>query len=256
MPRDKDIKLWELFHEYTKLRPSIVHKQLPSEKEIVEIMRKQKRFFPITNKIKLEVPSQKIKVSLEKVIFKRRSVRKFSDKPLTFQQLSKLLKLVYGVSSYIYLSDGKPYGLRTVPTAGALHTCELYIICFNVKNIPRGIYHFNPDEELLELLKKSENILNEFEKCLSQPSLFSGYSLAIVITGLFSKTFYKYGERGYRYVFLDGGHIGENIYLVTTAMGLGTVGICGFYDDLLSKFLMIDSYEEILLYVFLVGRMI
>ena len=76
----------------------------------------------------------------------------------------------------------------------------------------------------------------------------------MIITGTFVKAVTKYGERGYRYVLLDAGHIGQNIYLIATALNLGVVGVCGFYDDKVNSLLSIDGLNESTLYIMLLGQ--
>ena len=77
--------------------------------------------------------------------------------------------------------------------------------------------------------------------------------LTVVITAIPERTTWKYGQRGYRYVWLDAGHLGQNLYLVATAMGLGPVGIGGFFDRELDALLDLPA-EERAFYLVCVGQ--
>lgn len=78
--------------------------------------------------------------------------------------------------------------------------------------------------------------------------------MVIIITACFNRTLQKYGERGYRYVFLDAGHVGENIYLSSSYLNLGCVAIGGFDDDKLNDTLGIDGKNESSIYVLTIGK--
>jgi len=66
---------------------------------------------------------------------------------------------------------------------------------------------------------------------------------------------FKYNERGYRFVLLDAGHLGQNVCLMATAMNLGVLPIGGFLDDELNRLLDIDGVHESVVYPLLVGRL-
>ncbi len=80
----------------------------------------------------------------------------------------------------------------------------------------------------------------------------SGYSrMAIVICAQYERTTRKYGERGRRYVHIEVGHVGQNIYLQAESLGLRTVAIGAFVDEAVKKVLNI---KEEPLYIMPVGR--
>ncbi len=63
----------------------------------------------------------------------------------------------------------------------------------------------------------------------------------------------KYKERGYRYILFEAGHLGQNIYLVSKALGLKCCAIGGFDDDKFHELLDIDGDNEAVLYAFAMG---
>jgi SagB-type dehydrogenase family enzyme len=244
-------KLWEFYHENTKLSPHFIEKNGLSEEELYKFMLKNKKEFPLVKKIPLK-SKMYVKVPVDKAFMRRRSIREFSPDNISFYNLSALLRLSYGISGVIYL-DNKPYNLRTSPSAGGLYACTIYLVVIGVEKLKPGIYHFNSDKNELEFLLEDKKIKDKFRQCLISSSMFTNYKLALVVVADMGKIFYKYGERGYRYVLLDAGHIGENIYLSATALNLGVVGIEGFYDNRVAELLELDPHE-LPLYILLIGN--
>jgi SagB-type dehydrogenase family enzyme len=80
-------------------------------------------------------------------------------------------------------------------------------------------------------------------------------AVCFVLTGLFQRTRWKYHERSYRYVLLEAGHIGQNLYLAATSMALGACAVGAFLDDTLNALLGLDSEEEAALYLITVGKL-
>jgi len=249
--KEKNFLLWELYHENTKLHPHLIHHLMPEEKKLYDFMLKNKKHYPWVKKITLNT-EKKLNVALGDILMKRRSIRNFSRGKIHFGDISALLKFSYGVSGVISL-NGKPYNLYTSPSAGALYSCMIYLVVINVEKLRQGVYYYNPDISSLEVIKSEGAVEKQFKDCLTQPEMFPHFALAIIIVADMEKIFYKYGERGYRYVLLDAGHIGENVYLVATALNLGVVGVEGFYDDGLSNLLGLKK-REVPLYVLLVGK--
>lgn len=246
-----------MYHENTKHFPHIIHKQPLSEGELAELMLKGKKSYPIASTIKLKSPKDNLKISLEDILLKRRSIRSFSKKAIPVSKISKLLQLSYGVSGHSCIKTNRQthsYELRIAASAGALYSCELYLVALNVKNLEKGVYHYSPEGNELEVLKIDKHIEKRIDESIIEPEQFQNYAASLIISGTFDKAVTKYGDRGYRYVLLDAGHIGQNIYLVATALNLGVVGVCGFYDDRVNNLLFLDGQNESALYMMLIGQ--
>ena len=257
MNKKDKLNLWSIYHENTKHFPHIIHKKPLSEGELAELMLKGKKSYPIASKIKLKSPKDNLKISLEDILLKRRSLRNFSKKAIPISKIYKLLQLSYGVSGFSSIksnSETQNYKLRSAPSAGALYSCELYLLALNVKNLEKGVYHYLPEASELEMLKSNNNLEERIHESIIDPQQFQNWAAALIITGTFIKAVTKYGERGYRYVLLDAGHIGQNIYLTATALNLGVVGVCGFYDDKVNNVLSLDGQNESTLYIMLIGQ--
>lgn len=191
--------------------------------------------YPEAKKFYLPKEFPKLGLDLDDAIRKRRSARDYSDKPISKLELSRLLYYT------------------AAPSIESIYPIELYIVVNNVEGIDKGIYHYNPSEHAIELLKQGEHSLQIADACLGQ-QLVGNANVAIIKTALF-KRIKPYGNRGYRYIHLDAGMIGENIYLEAISMGFGVCGIGAFFDDQINEMLGIDGVDESVIYVTSVGRL-
>ena len=197
--------------------------------------------------IYLPQPSQTGNVPLEEVIAKRRSVRHFTPEPISQLQLSQILWAAQGITD----TWGR---YRTVPSAGATYPLEVFVVCgLNcIEQIGDGIYHYNIANHSLTLCHKGDVRFELARAALDQEFIYQA-PLDIVICALYERTTLRYGNRGERYVHIEVGHAGQNIYLQATALGLATVAIAAFHDEEVRKVLRLDKpYKP--LYIMPVGK--
>ncbi len=202
--------------------------------------------------IHLPYPRLRGSVSVEEALANRRSVREYREEPITIEELAQLLWAAYGISE-------TTYGLRTAPSAGAQYPLELYVVVgeFGVKTeegyLPAGIYHYDVHAHSLQLRKAGDYREALYRAALEQIWVLKA-PVSLVFTAVYSRTTRVYGERGrLRYVPIDLGHAGQNVYLQATALGLGTVAVGAFHDDEISEILDLPP-EETPLYIMPVGR--
>ena len=185
--------------------------------------------------IYLPPPSQKGIMSVEEAIARRRSVRRFTPKPISQPQLSQILWAAQGISD----TSGR---YRTVPSAGATYPLEVFVICGRnaIEGIDDGIYHYNIDNYSLTLHYKGDVRLELARAALSQKFIYEA-PVDIVICAIYERTTLGYGNRGERYVHMEVGHAGQNIYLQAEALGLTSVAIGAFNDEQVRKVLILDK---------------
>lgn len=177
----------------------------------------------------------------------RRSRRKFSQKPLSLQSLAYMLWAGQGVTA-----TAGNHLLRTSPSAGALYPVETYISVHNVDELPAGLYHFNVGEFGLELLRPGSQADDLVLACLNQQ--FLAETAAVFIwTAVYRRNACKYGDRGLRYVFMDAGHICQNVLLAAEATGSHGCPVAAFFDDELNQLIGLDVHEESAIYLAGVG---
>ncbi len=175
--------------------------------------------------------------------------RRFSKTALSFEKLSTFLKYSCGITQ-----PGDTWNSRRAyPSGGARYTLEAYPLIFkDVEGIPAGAYHYNVKEHALETLAARPFSDEDIARLVTYPWVQQASAL-IVITAVFWRAQAKYGERGYRYILLEAGHMGQNMYLVSTALGLKCSGLGGTHDTNIESLLQIDGFDESLVYALAVG---
>ncbi len=197
-----------------------------------------------TNTIKLPEPELKGTVSLEETLYNRRSVREYSDVPLSLKEVSQLLWAAQGITA--------SWGGRTAPSAGGLYPLEIYLTVGRVDELAPGIYKYRPAGHELQQIKDTDVQAEVAKASLDQPWVSEG-AVVIVIAAVYERTTGKYGERGIRYVWIEAGHAAQNICLQATALDLSVVTVGAFDDDALKKVAGMPK-EETPLYVIPVGK--
>jgi SagB-type dehydrogenase family enzyme len=196
--------------------------------------------------IKLPPPLLKGKVSLEEAITKRRSVRRYRPESPALFQLSQILWSAQGVTG-----GGR---LRAAPSAGATYPLEIFVVIGKqaIEELEAGIYHYEVDSHSLSLHKPGD-----FRIDLARAALDEGFIAAapvdIVICALYTRTSYRYGRRGERYVHMEVGHVGQNIHLQAVALGLATVEVGAFDDEDVRKVLGVEEQIKPL-YIMPIGK--
>ncbi len=171
----------------------------------------------------IKLPAVKISrtLSVEEAISKRRSRRRFKDISLDQKKLSHLLWAGQGITN--------KHGFRAAPSAGATFPLTIYVVIGNVEGIPAGLYRYKPDSHSLEVLSKGDLRKDLSRGALGQ-AMIAEAPVSIVIAADYSRTTGRYGQRGRRYVDMEVGHAGQNIYLECEVLGLGTCAVGAFND--------------------------
>jgi SagB-type dehydrogenase family enzyme len=185
--------------------------------------------------IQLPAPNFKSETSVEEAIQKRRSVRDYSNELLSLSEVSQILWAAQGITD-------RTYGLKTAPSAGALYPLEVYLVAANVKDLPSGIYKYYPKDNSIKKITEGDKRTAVSNAALRQDAIENS-SAIVIITAIYERTSVKYGKRSERYVNMEVGHVGQNIYLQAVSLGLGTVMIGAFDDEALKKVLDLPANE-------------
>lgn len=188
----------------------------------------------VNGEIYLPLPRRLSSMTVDEAILLRRSIREYKAEPLTVDQLSMLLWAAQGITE-------PRYRFRAAPSAGATYPLELYVVIGdggvkvgNGEYLPAGIYKYDVMKHALIPIKKGDYREELYRAALRQKWVRDA-PINIVVCAVYERTTKVYGERGYRYVYMEVGHVGENVYLMATALHLGTVVIGAFYDDQVAK---------------------
>jgi SagB-type dehydrogenase family enzyme len=196
-----------------------------------------------TKSIPLPEPQHENDLTLWEVLTKRRSKRAYTKDMITLEQLSQILWATQGITARV-----SGHALRTAPSAGALYPIETYLWVNRVSTLEQGLYHYAVQTHELELLKKGD-----FSKEVTRGALDQGIAGDAAITFIWSavieRSRWKYLQRAYRYIFIDAGHIAQNLALAAEAVGLGSCQIGAIYDDEMNSILDLDGIEESVIYM-------
>lgn len=205
--------------------------------------------YPRLDSVRLPEPLS-LKVKLQDALKKRRSRRKFNGEAASLEELSTLLQRSAGITK----KRGQDWdsALRAYPSAGARYPLEVYLIASRVDGLESGLYHYNIKEHSLEVLRRED--LSNFVSGNTGQSFTSKAAFIIIISAVLDRTRIKYQERGYRFVFLDAGHLGQNFYLVSEGLGLKCCAIGGFVDEEFNKLLDLQDQGEKVIYLFAFGK--
>jgi len=176
----------------------------------------------------------------------------FVPEPLPREQLAALLRFTNGVTAQLVGTDPPVYR-RAAPSAGALYAGEVYVVAEHVKGLAPGLYAYQPLEDALVPLRQGRQ-LRRVAAALESPGTLEHAAAAVLLTNVFPRYAWKYGQRGYRYALIDSGHIGENLRLAAAGAGLGVASPLRFHDDALNELLGQDGKREAICALHAVGQ--
>lgn len=188
--------------------------------------------------------------SLLETLRDRHSARVYTQEDLTLEQLSFLLWATQGIKQL----RGKSYAtLRTVPSGGARHEFETYLLISHVSGLQPGAYHYLPMEHALELLHPVEDLSSAVADTLCGQVWAAKASVIFYWAIVPYRAEWRYGIYAHRPALLDAGHVGQNLYLACTGLGLGTCGIAAFSHEACCQLFGLDGEEEYVVYTAPVG---
>lgn len=227
------------------------HLQAISKKNIPESWVKiHFKAYPRLDKIKLIKVFPPMKTDLENVLKNRRSTRTFSGEPISLNDLSYLLFYSSGI---VYSGLGSDESKRSYPSAGARYPLEIYPLIVNESaGIKAGLYHYNVKENSLETLLLKD-LKHWLVKSTGNFKPVIKASVVFIITGVLDRTRVKYGDRGYRYVLIEAGHMSQNLLLLATGLGMANLAVGGYLDSKVTELLNLELVKEIPLYMIVVG---
>ncbi|MEB3214366.1 MAG: SagB/ThcOx family dehydrogenase [Leptolyngbyaceae bacterium] len=185
-------------------------------------------------------------LGLEATILKRRSTRSYSGSNLSLEDVKRLLDFTYQPHHY------PPQGLDRSPDYFDLSLIETFIVVSGVDDLDEGCYYYAPHAQELRQIRFRNFRRDLHFLCLKQDL---GRDAAVVVfhTADLKKAIHRYGDRAYRYLHMDAGHLGQRMNLAAIRLGLGVSGIAGFFDDSVNEVLGIPS-DEAVLYITTLGQ--
>jgi SagB-type dehydrogenase family enzyme len=187
---------------------------------------------------------------VQRVVEQRRSLRRYSQKSLTLQELSYLLWYTQGVKR----AEAGLHTFRTVPSAGARHAFETFVLANRIEELKNLLYQYIALEHKLAVVSRDDRIAEKIMfGCLGQRIITTSAATFIWIADVKRMT-WRYGQRGYRYILIDAGHICQNLYLTAESIGCGVCAIGAFDDDVMNETLGLDGKNHFMVYAACVGK--
>jgi SagB-type dehydrogenase family enzyme len=182
----------------------------------------------------------------------RRSHRQFTPEPLTLEELAFLLWSAQGVNEI--RQDQHPATLRTVPSAGARHSFETYLLVRRVQGLEPGLYRYLPVEHKLCFLRALSEIAGKVDAAWPPKSFLGASAVNFVWTTIPYRMEWRYSIVSPKMIALDAGHVCQNLYLACAALGLGTCAVGAYDQDDCDAIVEVDGQDEFVVYVAPVGR--
>jgi SagB-type dehydrogenase family enzyme len=240
MPRRPIADLAKLYH----LNSSNSRPILPDLSLNYDRRPQRYRTYPGSVRIPLPGRDHQYTMPVGEAIEKRSSWREFSTEEMPLIQLGRLLYNGYGVIGTAEI-EGESISRRPVPSGGALYPLELYVATQNVEGLENAIYHYDARDHELES-RRSGLFHQQLAKMTLGQDMLGVANIVILVAAITERTMWKYGQRGYRYVLLEAGHLGQNLYLAATASDLGIVAIGGFFDAEVNELCLLPKDEEVI----------
>jgi SagB-type dehydrogenase family enzyme len=208
-----------------------------------------KRPDPILSEVSLPPSSPS---ALTETIRRRRSCRAFADKVMPLGSVSSLLDDAYGIVDATAFGDRTRFLRRAVPSAGGLFPLELYVLLRRVDGLEDGLYHYDVLGHSVRLMRQGD-LFSAIEPMFYTYPFIRDANLIIAIAAVFRRMQKKYGPRGYRYILIESGHVGQNVCLRASELGLATLCMGGFVDSELNALLGLAPTREGVVYTVAVG---
>jgi SagB-type dehydrogenase family enzyme len=252
-------RFWErdaglFFNEFVKLRymniAAYASRSAPEDRHFHPLQFPPKSY-PDTQRKPLPEP-EAVPARLQDVLTSRRSRRQYADAPLPLSRLSTLLQLACGVTGFVDAYGTNRLSLRAFPSHGGLQSAEVYVAARRVEELSSGIYHLQPLEPSLELLRDGDPS-KELLRAAFDEEFVGRAEAVLMISGCYERLRWKYGERSYRFICMDVGLVAQNLYLAAEALDLGACAVSGFAQDLVEELFGLDGKQELALMLFAVG---
>ncbi len=188
-------------------------------------------------------------LDLREAIERRRTVRVYSGQPITLAALSYLLWVTQGIREI----TARPATRRNVPSAGARHAFETFVLANRVEGLALGLYRYAARAHALAAVPGAPAAADLAAACLNQDQITTS-AVSFFWVAVAARMTWRYGDRGYRYLFLDAGHVCQNLYLAAESLSCGVCAIGAFEDARLNALLGLDGVEQFVVYAAALGR--
>lgn len=191
-----------------------------------------------------------LNIDLISAIANRKSHRQFREMPLSLEELSFLLWATQGIRK----REDEATAFRTVPSAGCRHALETYLCVLNVAGLAMGIYRYLPLEHQLLEIALHENLSDDIVTATFYQSFIGKAPVTFIWTTIPCRMEWRYHIAAHKVIAIDAGHVCQNLYLASAAIGGGTCAVAAYHQELIDKLLHVDGKEEFTIYMAATGK--
>jgi SagB-type dehydrogenase family enzyme len=202
---------------------------------------------------RVRLPDAPVEGDLADVLVRRRSRRVFTGEPIAAERLGAVLRRATGRTGPPGLG---PLPARAAPSAGALYPVDTWVAALSVRGLARGVYRYLPqDDELAHRPGGADAVDALLDACVWGAHGIDLDSVPVLLLFVATpwRSVRKYGPRGLRFALHETGALAQNVHLVATALGLGSIDFTGFYDDEVDAALGLDGADVTLLHTVALG---
>jgi len=192
-------------------------------------------------------------MTLVDAIVQRRSLRQYRQEALSMGELSLLLHTSQGITELI---ERRKFSitLRTVPSAGARHAFETYLLINQVEGLTPGLYRYSALQHALVEISIDPGAAEALtQACFGQKQVLNA-AVTFAWAAVVERMAWRYVERGYRYLFLDAGHVCQNVSIVAEAIDCGVCAIAAYDDEAVNAVLGLDGESQFAIYLAALGK--
>jgi SagB-type dehydrogenase family enzyme len=189
-------------------------------------------------------------IDLVSAIQNRKSHRHFRDEPLSLEELSFLLWATQGMRK----REDEATMFRTVPSAGCRHALETYLCVLNVTGLSTGIYRYLPVEHQLLVVSLNENLQEDIVTAAFYQAFIGKAPVTFVWTTIPYRMEWRYYTAAHKVIAIDAGHVCQNLYLASSAIGGGTCAVGAYHQEATDRLLGVDGNDEYAIYLAVVGK--
>nr|MDO8110214.1 SagB/ThcOx family dehydrogenase [Candidatus Sigynarchaeota archaeon] len=237
---EEKANLYKLFWENSKLNSSNIKEFSKSLEEFYMKESYASRLQYATDDLFLKKPRDGLMHYMEQ----RRSIRAFSEKPVSGKLLGALM------SAFIETGGGH----RTYASGGARFPVEIFCFMNNVEgSLNRKITYYNCDNHSLSIVGDLP-VWTAYKDYLCFDAEHGMPSLLFIFAILPERMTDKYGERGGRFALIEVGHAVQNLALRIAKESMAGVELGGLFDDKMKAMLKLDGTTAQIVLGYAVGH--
>lgn len=187
--------------------------------------------------------------ALDDTLMRRYTGRNFDlQATLPLAVAARILQRSFGAQETRLIGDDSYVFKKTSPSGGALHPIEAYVLVQRIDGVPPGLYHYHPVEHTLEPVQPmdSAQAATLATQVVADQQWFADAPMLVIMMARVERNFWKYRNhlKALKAVVLDGGHLSQTFYLLSTEAGLAAFVTTAVNDVDIERALGLDHLRD------------